>query len=193
METKKMEAPTLEQIEEELKREQDKNDRIRLIRNTVFFLMVVAAAVVMVVVLLLPVLQINGTSMERTLHSGDLVVAVNSSRYKAGDVIAFNYDDSILVKRAIALAGDWVNIDGDGNVYVNDELLDEPYVYEKTLGECNVDFPCQVQEGKVFVLGDHRSVSIDSRSSAVGCVKNESVVGEVLFRIWPLGKIGFIK
>ncbi len=185
-------APTLEQLEAELEKELDKCERIHMLRNTVFFLVVVAAAAVLIVVLLLPFLQINGASMAQTLQNGDLVVAVNNSRYKNGDVIAFNYNNSILVKRVIALPGEWVDIDGDGNVYVDEKLLDEPYVYEKDLGRCNIDFPCQVPEGQIFVLGDHRTVSVDSRNTAVGCVKEDAVVGEVLFRIWPLAKIGFV-
>lgn len=191
--SKDMEIPSLEVLERELERIQDRDDCVRLLGNMVFFLLAAAAASVLVMLLWLPVLQINGTSMEDTLKSGDLVVAVNGSRYKAGDVIAFNYNSSILVKRVIALSGDWVDIDGDGNVYVNEKLLDEPYVSEKALGKCSIEFPCRVQAGRVFVLGDHRTVSIDSRSSAVGCVEKKDVMGEVLLRIWPLSKIGFIK
>lgn len=185
--------PALELLEAELERELDRCDRIRLLRNTIFFLVVVAAAAVLTVILLLPFLQINGASMTNTLDNGDMVVAVNNSRYKSGDVIAFNYNNSILVKRVIALPGEWVDIDEDGNVYVDDQLLDEPYVYEKDLGRCNIDLPCQVPEGEIFVLGDHRTVSVDSRNTAVGCVKEDAVVGEVFFRIWPLAKIGFVE
>lgn len=185
-------APTLEQLEAELERELERCERIHMLRNTVFFLVVVAAVAVLIVVLLLPFLQINGASMAQTLQNGDLVVAVNNSRYKNGDVIAFNYNNSVLVKRVIALPGEWVDIDGDGNVYVDDKLLDEPYVYEKDLGRCNIDFPCQVPEGQIFVLGDHRTVSVDSRNTAVGYVKEDAVVGAVVFRIWPLTKMGFV-
>lgn len=187
------EVPTLELLEAELEKELDKCDRIRLLKNTIFLLLVVAAAAALTVVLFLPFLQINGASMAKTLYSGDLVVAVNNSRYQDGDVIAFNYNNSILVKRVIALPGEWVDIDEDGNVYVNDQLLNEPYVYEKDRGKCNIDLPYQVPEGEIFVLGDHRTVSVDSRNTAVGCVKQDAVVGEVLFRIWPLQKIGLIE
>ena len=186
-------VPSIEQLEAELEKLMERSRRRRAVRDTVFFLMVAAAAAVLIVVLLLPLLQIKGTSMEKTLENGDLAVAVNDSRYGAGDVIAFSYNNSVLVKRVIALAGDWVDIDEDGNVYVNDQLLEEPYVYEKDLGRCNIELPYQVPRGKIFVLGDNRRSSIDSRNTEVGCVREDAVVGEVLFRIWPLTEIGFIK
>lgn len=186
-------VPSIEELEAELERMLERSRRRRMVRNTVFLLMVVAAAAVLIVVLLLPLLQIKGTSMAKTLENGDLAVAVNDSRYKAGDVIAFNYNNSVLVKRVIALSGDWVDIDKDGSVYVNDQLLDEPYVYEKDLGRCNIELPFQVPRGKIFVLGDNRRSSIDSRNTEVGCVREDAVVGEVVFRIWPFTKIGFIK
>lgn len=189
---KEKELPTLEIMEAELEKELDKSRRIRMVRDTVFFLVVIAAVVVLIVVSLLPFLQITGTSMAETLHNGDLVVAVKNSRYKNGDIIAFGHNNGVLVKRVIALAGEWVDIDKDGNVYVGEQLLDEPYVYEKDLGRCNIDLPYQVPKGEIFVLGDHRNVSIDSRNTAVGCIKEERVVGEVMFRIWPLTKIGFV-
>lgn len=187
------EVPTLELLEAELEKELDKCDRMRLLKNTILLLLVVSAVAVLTVVLFLPFLQINGASMAQTLYNGDLVVAVNNSQYQDGDVIAFNYNNSILVKRVIALPGEWVDIDEDGNVYVDDELLEEPYVYEKDRGRCNIDFPCQVPEGEIFVLGDHRTVSVDSRNTAVGNVKEDAVVGEVFFRIWPLKEFGFIE
>ncbi len=193
MEGRAKDVPSLEQLEAELERVMETSSRRRMVRDMVFFLLVVAAAAILIVVLLLPLLQIKGTSMERTLENGDLAVAVNNARYEAGDVIAFNYNNSVLVKRVIALAGDWVDIDEDGSVYVNEQLLDEPYVNEKDLGRCNIDFPCQVPKGKIFVLGDNRKSSIDSRNTEVGCVEEDAVVGEVVFRIWPLSKVSFIK
>ena len=193
MEAKKLEVPSLELLEAELKKEQYKKNYSRVLRSTIFSLLVVAAIAVLVAVLLLPVLQINGTSMTETLQNEDIVIAVSSSKYKTGDVIAFYYNNNILVKRVIAAAGDWVDIDGDGSVYVNDKLLDEPYINEKALGDCNIDLPYQVPEGKCFVMGDHRATSIDSRNTAVGCVGIEMVVGMILFRAWPLSDIGFIK
>lgn len=187
------EAPSLEQIEAALKKEQYRNSYGKVLRSTVFSLIVVAAAAVLIAVLVLPVLQISGESMTDTLQNGDIVVAVNSSRFKTGDVIAFYYNNNILVKRVIAYAGDWVDIDSDGNVYVNGTKLDEPYVSDKALGECNIDLPYQVPDNRCFVMGDHRATSIDSRNTAVGCVGNDMVVGKILLRVWPLAEFGNVK
>lgn len=187
-----MEAPTVEQLEAELKKEQYRHNYGRVLRSTAFSLLVVAAVAVLVAVLLLPVLQINGTSMTETLQDGDIVVAISNSKFKTGDVIAFYYNNNILVKRVIAAAGDWVDIDGEGNVYVNGELLDEPYITEKSYGNCDIELPYQVPDGKCFVMGDHRATSVDSRSSAVGCISDSGVVGRIVFRIWPLDGLGLI-
>jgi signal peptidase I len=151
---------------------------------------VVAAAAVLIAVLVLPVLQISGSSMTDTLQDGDVVVSISTTDYQTGDIIAFYYNNNILVKRVIATAGDWVDIDEEGNVYVNGDLLDEPYVTEKALGDCNIDLPYQVPDGRCFVMGDHRATSIDSRNTAVGCVSSDMMVGKILFRVWPLSDIG---
>lgn len=186
------EAPTLEQLEAELRKEQYKRNYGRVLRSTTFSLLVVAAATVLIAVLVLPVLQINGFSMTDTLQDGDIVVAVNSKKFTTGDIIAFYYNNSILVKRVIAAAGDWVDIDENGNVYVNGELLNEPYITDKALGECNIELPYQVPDGKCFVMGDHRATSIDSRNTAVGCISDGMVVGRIIVRVWPMEQIGFI-
>ena len=185
-------VPSVELLEAELKKEQYKSNYSRVLKSTVFSLLVVAAVAVLIAVLLLPVLQISGTSMTETLQDEDIVVAVNGSSYRTGDVIAFYYNNNILIKRVIASAGDWVDIDDEGNVFVNEEQLDEPYISEKALGECNIDLPYQVPDGKCFVMGDHREVSIDSRNTAVGCVSNDMVVGKILFRVWPLSGLGMV-
>ncbi|MCI9530580.1 MAG: signal peptidase I [Lachnospiraceae bacterium] len=190
--TKGLAVPSVEVLEAELKKEQYRNSYSRVLRSTVFSLLVVAAVAVLIAVLLLPVLQISGTSMTDTLQDEDIVVAVNGSKYSTGDVIAFYYNNNILIKRVIASAGDWVDIDEEGNVYVNEEQLDEPYISEKALGECNIDLPYQVPDGKCFVMGDHRAVSIDSRNTSVGCVSNDMVVGKILFRVWPLSGLGLV-
>jgi signal peptidase I len=152
----------------------------------------VAAVAVLVATLWLPVLQIYGTSMAPTLTDGDVVVSLKSGKFNTGDVIAFYYNNKILVKRVIAGPGDWVDIKDDGTVYVNDVELDEPYVVEKALGDCNITLPYQVPESRVFVMGDHRSVSIDSRNTAVGCVSEEQIVGRLVMRLWPFDQFGKI-
>lgn len=188
-----IDLPSIELLEAELKKERYKSNYGRVLRSTVFSLLVVAAMAVLIAVLLLPVLQISGTSMTDTLHNEDIVIAVNSSKFKTGDVIAFYYNNNILIKRVIANSGDWVDIDEDGNVYVNNILLDEPYLKEKALGECNITLPYQVPDKKCFVMGDHRSTSIDSRNSSIGCIGEDAVVGKIIFRVWPLSNIRFIQ
>lgn len=187
------EGLSLEQIEAALQKEQYRNRYGRVLRSTIFSLIVVAAAAVLIAVLVLPVLQISGESMTDTLQDGDIVVAVNHSKFETGDVIAFYYNNNILVKRVIAYAGDWVDIDADGNVYVNGARLDEPYISDKALGECNIDLPYQVPDGRCFVMGDHRATSIDSRNTAVGCVSSDMVVGKIMMRVWPLSEFGTVK
>lgn len=190
---KVLEIPTAEQLETELKRERYKRRYHSVFRSTVYTLVVVAAAAVLVATLWMPVLQIYGSSMSPTLGDGNIVVSVKTGDFQSGDVIAFYYNNKILIKRVIAGPGDWVNIGEDGTVYVNNERLDEPYLTEKALGECNIEMPYQVPESRLFVMGDHRSVSVDSRSTAVGCVAEEQIVGRILFRVWPLNEFGKVK
>jgi signal peptidase I len=156
-------------------------------------LITVAAAAVLIAVLVFPVLQITGTSMTNTLQDGDIAVVLKGSKYETGDVVAFYYNNSVLVKRVIGYAGDWIDIDEDGNVFVNGEQLDEPYVTEKALGDCDLEFPYQVPDNRIFVLGDHRATSTDSRSSALGCIDTDLVIGKLLVRVWPLSDAGLIQ
>ena len=189
---KTLDLPTSEQVEKELKRERYRHSYNRTLRSTVYTLVTVAAVAVLVATLWLPVLQIYGSSMAPTLDDGDIVVSVKSPKLKHGDVIAFYYNNKILVKRVIAVSGDWVDMDYDGTVYVNDKPLDEPYLQEKAFGDCNIELPYQVPESRVFVMGDHRSVSVDSRNTTVGCVAEEQIVGKLVFRVWPLEEFGGI-
>lgn len=192
-EEKRIELPDLEALEAELERTRYRKRYGSVLRSTAFSLVVVAAVAVLMAVLLLPVLQISGTSMTDSLQDEDIVVALNSSGYETGDIIAFYFNNNILVKRVIAAPGDWVDIDEEGNVYVNEELLEEPYVTDKALGDCNITLPYQVPDGRCFVMGDHRATSIDSRNTAVGCVSNDMVIGKILVRVWPLEGFGIVK
>ena len=178
--------PTVAELELELKREKYKNRYWTVFRSTIYILITVAAVAVLVATLWLPVLQIYGSSMTPTLEEGDIVVSIKSKTYETGDIVAFYYNNKILIKRVIAGSGDWVDLDEDGTVYVNGEKLDEPYVKDKAFGECDLELPYQVPESRIFVMGDHRSVSVDSRSKAVGCVAEEQIVGKLVCRIWPL-------
>ncbi len=187
---KTIEIPSTDVLRAELNKEQYKKSYGRVLRSTIYTLLVVAAAAALIAVLVLPVLQISGTSMSDTLMDGDIVVALNNSNYKTGDIIAFYYNNNILIKRVIATAGDWVDIDEDGNVYVNDVMLEEPYLTEKALGDCNITLPYQVPDGRNFVMGDHRATSIDSRNTAIGCIGDELVIGKIIFRVWPLETAG---
>lgn len=184
--------PTVQQLEDELKREQYRHQYHRVFRSTVYTLITVAAVAVLTATLLLPVLQIYGSSMTPTLTEGEIVVSVKGSNFTQGDILAFYYNNSILVKRVIAFPGDWVDIDAEGNVSVNGEPLDEPYLTEKALGECDITLPYQVPEDRYFVMGDHRSTSVDSRSTTVGCVAEEEIVGKIVFSVWPLNRFGTV-
>lgn len=184
--------PQTGELTQAVKRERYLHRFRMTIRSTFLSLVVVAAVAVLVAVLLLPILRIYGKSMNGTLDSGDIVISVKSSSFETGDVIAFYYNNNILVKRVIANPGDWVDMDKEGSVYVNNVLLDEPYLDDKSYGETNIELPYQVPEGKIFVMGDNRSVSIDSRNTSIGCISEEQIVGKIVFRIWPLPQMGAV-
>ena len=189
--------PNPQQLENELNRTKYRSRYRRVLRSTVYTLITVAAVAVLVATLFLPVLQIYGNSMSPTLADKDIVISIKQTEFETGNVVAFYYNNKILVKRVIAKSGEWINITPEGDVYVGKsksdmQLLDEPYLTEKALGDCNIEFPYQVPESRIFVMGDHRSVSVDSRNTAVGCVAEEQLVGRLVFRVWPLDSLGQI-
>ena len=186
------EMPSTQQLEAELNRVKYRSRYRSVFRSTVYTLITVAAVSILVATLWLPVLQIYGSSMTPTLQDGEIIFSVKTSEFEPGEIVAFYYNNKILVKRVICGPGYWIDIDEDGTVYVNEVRLEEPYLTEKTLGDCNIDLPFQVPDGKVFVMGDHRSTSVDSRNTAVGCVAQEQIVGKIIFRIWPLNRIGTV-
>lgn len=187
-----LQVPPIPLLEQELKRERYNKSFRRLFRSTVYALLVVAAVSVLVSTLFFSVMQIYGNSMTPALSEGELVLAIKGSDFQSGDVIAFYYNNKILVKRVIAASGDWVDLKEDGTVFLNGEELDEPYLSEKAFGECDIELPYQVPESKVFVMGDHRDVSVDSRNSRMGCVSEEQVIGKITFRLWPFNHLGFV-
>ena len=180
-------------VESELKRERYRQRYLRTLRSTIFMLITAAAVAVLVATLWLPVLQIYGSSMSPTMEDGDIIFSVKRGEMERGDVIAFYYNNKILVKRVIGKPGDWIDITADGTVYVNSAAVDEPYISEKSDGDPDITLPYQVPDRKLFVMGDHRATSADSRHSVVGCVSQEQIVGKIVLRIWPLSKLGIIE
>ena len=186
------ERPSVADLEQELHRVRYRKRYTTVLRSTVFTLITVAAVAVLVATLWLPVLQIYGSSMTPTLQEGEIIFSVKTAELERGDIVAVYYNNKILIKRVIGLPGDWVTLDSDGTVFVNNLPVEEPYITEKAFGETNIELPYQVPEGKYFVMGDHRATSVDSRNTAVGCVGREQIVGKILFRIWPFEVIGIV-
>ncbi len=184
--------PTARQIESEILRERYNRKYKQVLKSTLYSLIVVAAVAVLIATLAFPVLQISGSSMEPTLNDEEIVVLLKTTNMKKGELCCFSYQNKFLIKRVIGLPGDKINIDESGNVYVNGEFIDEPYITDKALGECDITFPCYVTDNHYFVLGDHRSTSIDSRSSVIGLVSEEYIVGKIFFRIWPIESLGLV-
>ena len=190
--TKKVSVPSLTEIQSERKRIRRGTYYRQALRGTVSVLLVVAAVAVLVTTLFLPILQISGDSMSPTLEHDEIVVLLKTKKFERGDLIGFYYQGKILLKRVIAVPEDEVAIDADGNVYVNGELLEEPYVTDKELGDCDLEFPYKVPGTSYFVLGDRRSNSVDSRNSVVGAISRDDIIGKVFIRVWPIPKFGFV-
>ena len=188
---KEVSLPTKKQVETERKRYRRRKAYNKALRGTVYVLTIVAAIAVLIATLVLPVLQIEGTSMEPTLTNGDIVLLAKTTRFERGDLCAFTWNNKLLVKRVIALPGDWIELDTDGTIYLNGDKLDEPYVEHKALGECDLEFPFQVPQEQYFVIGDMRESSVDSRNTVIGCISKDQIVGKIFFRIWPFKKIRF--
>lgn len=184
--------PEPAQLEAELKRERYKRRYRRVMRSTIYALIITAAVSVLIATLWIPILRITGSSMTPTLNDGEIVISVKGGKFDSGDLVSFYIGNKILIKRIIGLPGQWINIDNDGKVYINEQLLAEPYLEEAAFGECDIKFPYQVPENHYFVMGDHRSTSVDSRSNTVGCVSDEQIVGKIVFRIWPFGQFGLL-
>jgi signal peptidase I len=193
MKEKIVRIPSTGALEAELERSRYRIKFKSTLRSTIFSLITIAAVAVLISTLALPVFRIYGTSMTPTLDDGNLIVALKGLDFEKGDIIAFYYNNKILVKRVIATSGDWVDIDEQGNVKVNEQPIDEPYVHDKAFGKCNIALPYQVPESRVFVMGDHRSTSIDSRNSEVGCISQEQIIGKLKVRIWPIKDASLFK
>lgn len=188
----KQDLPQLNMLQGELKREMYRRRFRKLLRSTVNALVVVAAVAALIATLVLPVLQIAGTSMEPSLNDGDIVLMIKTDKLQCGDLCAFYYSNKILIKRIIATPGDYLWIDPDGTVHLNGQVLDEPYISQKALGECDVEFPYQVPENQYFMMGDHRETSIDSRSSTIGCIAEDQIIGKILCKFWPLSEFDWM-
>jgi len=189
---KKIYIPTKEEIEKELTREKYKLKYKKTLKSTIYTLLIVVAISSLLSTLLFPVLEIYGKSMSPTLTEKDIVLCIRKTNFKRGDIIAFYYNNKILIKRVIGISSDWINIDEEGNIYVNNILLEEPYIKEKYYGESDIEYPYQVPEESYFVLGDERTSSIDSRSTIIGTVPKENIIGKIIFKLWPIKNIGII-
>ena len=181
--------PTKKQVEAERKRYRRQKAYNKALGGTVYVLTIVAAVAVLIATLILPVLQIEGTSMEPTLYNGDIVLLMKTTRFDHGDLCGFTWNNKLLIKRVIGVPGDWIEIDTQGNVYLNGDKLDEPYVAQKAFGECDLVFPFQVPQEQYFVIGDMRESSVDSRNTLIGCIPKGQIVGKVFFRVWPFKRI----
>ncbi|MCL2508299.1 MAG: signal peptidase I [Oscillospiraceae bacterium] len=184
--------PGVEMLDREIARLERRESYIRLARGIIISLVAAAAVIILITNLWVGVLRIDGTSMSPLLEMNEIVLTKKSDITIKKDIIAFYHNNKLHIKRVIATAGDTVNIDAYGVVSVNGHVLNEPYVEEHSLGNCDIELPFHVASGTVFVMGDNRSVSVDSRDSHFGPVPREQVIGKVRFIVWPLSRAGKI-
>jgi len=184
--------PTAEQFGKELKRRVDEMEFRKIIISAAQTLAAFAAVAVLLSTLLLPVFSVHKNSMTPTLLDGELLIFSTVGEIKRGDIIAFHYNNQVLIKRVIATAGESVDINEDGVVYINEAPLSEPYINSQSLGECDLELPLMVPERQYFVMGDNRYISTDSRVGAIGTINSEHIVGKAILRIWPIPKIRFM-
>lgn len=192
VDNEELKIPSIDLLREELEREESRYNFRKTLLNIAGILTVTAAVAVLIATRLLILIQVNGVSMAPTLEKDEIIFLRQTKEVKVGDVIGFYYGGRVLLKRVIACGGDYIEIDKEGNVYVNDEKLEEPYLMDQSLGKCELDFPYQVPEEMLFVLGDNRAVSMDSRIKSIGCVEKDQIVGKVIFRAWPLTRMGIM-
>ena len=185
--------PSAADLEKEINRRTSSRDYVKILISTVSSLIVVAAIAVLIATFVLPVLRVTGNSMTPTLENGTVVVCKKTTKLKRGDVIAFYYNNKLLLKRIIGIPGDVIDIKADGTVILNGMELEEDYIDSKSYGENNMTYPYQVPADRYFVMGDHRATSVDSRSSTIGCVSEEVILGKVRVAVWPIKKIKWIK
>lgn len=189
-----LENYSTETFEKAYLEEKQRHHFFGVVRGTVFILTVAASIAVLIAILVLPVLRIYGESMRGSLNNGNVVISVKTGNFKRGDIIAFYYNNNVLVKRVIAKSNDWVDIDKEGNIFVNQVKIEEPYLKEaKSFGQTNIELPFQVPEGRLFVVGDNRENSIDSRNKTIGTISQEQIVGKIFYRVWPLEEFGVIR
>lgn len=183
---------SISELENEINRENYKHSFSKLLKSTLYILIIIIAISSLLATIIMPVVEMSDSTMKPLLNDGDIIITLKNSSLKQNDIIAFYHGNKILVKRVIGTEGDYVNIDISGNVYVNGELLNIKSASNIQKGENTITFPIQVSSDSIFVLSDERDNLSDSRTEEIGCIKKEDIIGKVIFRIWPIKKLGTI-
>ncbi len=184
--------PSAEELREELKHEKSRSRNRRIVRRTLLCVLLALGLAVIAAAALMPVYQMTGSSMSNTLSDSDIIVVMKKSTFRRGEVVAFENNGNLMIKRIIAMGGDTIDIDPSGNVTLNGSRLAEEYVSKRELGICDIKLPYTVPEGKLFVMGDNRKQSVDSRHSSIGCISPENVIGRVVLKVWPLNRLSWV-